>query len=85
MKPLHSQHTSGITESKVLRLMEMGFDRNSVEHALSANSDNEEAALNGLLSGAASDTPSQNVDAATAATAQQAQSGGGMFSRLWGK
>jgi uncharacterized UBP type Zn finger protein len=84
----HSQgqgQSSGYSESKVQRLMEMGFERNSVVQALVANSDNEEAALNGLLSGNVSEAPPPQSSAAATGASEQQQAGGGVFSRLWGK
>jgi hypothetical protein len=41
---------NGYSESKLQKLMEIGFDQSSAMQALVANSDNEEAALNGLMS-----------------------------------
>ena len=66
--------------------MEMGFDRNAVVQALTANGDDEESALNGLLSGSATVDPnSASAPAATSDGVTGQQKSGGIFGSFWGK
>ena len=76
-------------ESKVSRLMEMGFPRESVVSYLIANSNDEEAALNGLLSGSSISPPTGGSNSAQQGQPPQApppsdSSSSGFFSKIWG-
>lgn len=61
------------------RLVEMGFTRDAVLQSLHSNNDNEEAALNSLLSPPVQDSqpPSSNVPSN--------QNSGGIFGKMWGR
>lgn len=62
----------------------MGFDRNAVINSLNANNGDEEAALNGLLSGAPpAPQPPSDTQPSTAQTQPPQQSG--FFGKIWGK
>jgi hypothetical protein len=77
-----------LTSRQIQRLAEMGFDRNAVINSLNANNGDEEAALNGLLSG----TPPAPLPAQPAAPSQPQpvpqqppQQQSGFFGKIWGK